>query len=248
MRRLQERVARALPAERIVIADGWWLRSAPRCAWWVGTVLPHADADGKDLVRRVIEAEAFYAAQGAAATFQITPGACPDRLDRLLADRGYDRVSPVSLQVATTNAAFAGRLKAMRVEVDEGPTRAWFDTWLAAQGHGGDPACEWELLGRVTQPSAYARVVVGGETVAVGRGVADGGWAGVFGMATLPQARGQGAARQVLAALAAWAAERGCDRMYLQVERDNEAALRLYGRAGFGQVCVYHYRVRRGPA
>jgi GNAT superfamily N-acetyltransferase len=76
----------------------------------------------------------------------------------------------------------------------------------------------------------------------VGRAVADTGWAGVFGMATLPQARGRGAARAVLAALAGWAGTHRADRMYLQVERDNMPALRLYGRMGFHAVSGYHYR------
>jgi ribosomal protein S18 acetylase RimI-like enzyme len=30
--------------------------------------------------------------------------------------------------------------------------------------------------------------------------------------------------------------------MYLQVECDNAPALRLYERAGFGEICRYHYR------
>jgi GNAT superfamily N-acetyltransferase len=121
--------------------------------------------------------------------------------------------------------------------VDDHPTRAWFDAWYAV--HGGDPHAERELLGRVRQPSAYASVALGGEVVAVGRAVADTGWVGVFGMGTLPAARGRGAARAVLAALAGWA---GGDRMYLQVERDNAAAMRLYERMGFAEVCAYHYR------
>ena len=81
-----------------------------------------------------------------------------------------------------------------------------------------------------------------GDVVAVGRVVADGGWAGVFGMARLPRARGQGAARTVLAAQAGWAGAHEADRMYLQVERDNIPAIRLYERAGFGEVCGYHCR------
>ncbi len=98
------------------------------------------------------------------------------------------------------------------------------------------------MLGRVRAPSAFASVLDDGAVVAVGRAVADAGWAGVFGMATLPAARGRGAARSVLGALADWAAQQGIDRMYLQVERDNEAALRLYDGARFTEVCQYHYR------
>ena len=65
----------------------------------------------------------------------------------------------------------------------------------------------------------------GDDVVAVGRAVADTGWAGVFGMATLPRAGGKGAARSVLAALADWAGAHA-DSLYLQVERDNIPALR----------------------
>lgn len=74
------------------------------------------------------------------------------------------------------------------------------------------------------------------------RAVADTGWAGVFSMATLPSARGKGAARNVLTALAGWAAENGAEHMYLQVESDNTAASRLYARGRFTEISAYHYR------
>ncbi|MGH3823340.1 MAG: GNAT family N-acetyltransferase [Pseudonocardiaceae bacterium] len=88
------------------------------------------------------------------------------------------------------------------------------------------------MLGRVQRPSAYASAMIGNGIVAVGRVVADDGWAGVFGMATLPHVRGKGAARSVLAALADWVGAHEADRMYLQVECDNIPALRLYERTG----------------
>jgi ribosomal protein S18 acetylase RimI-like enzyme len=240
---LQERAARALPAERLEDADGWWLRHAPRSPWWVGTVLPHRAAGPDDLLHRVLGAERFYAARGAVTRFQITPPACPDGLDTLLAGRGYRWESPVSLRAAPT-AEVLDRLPvdALRVEVDDGPTRGWFAAWHAVQGSGVDPRSEWELLERVPRPVGYARAMVGDDIVAVGRAVADTGWAGVFGMATLPRARGRGAARSVLAALARWAGAYGAEHMYLQVESGNDPALRLYEGAGFTEICGYHYR------
>jgi ribosomal protein S18 acetylase RimI-like enzyme len=59
---------------------------------------------------------------------------------------------------------------------------------------------------------------------------------------TLPEARGKGAARNVLAALADWAGLHEADRMYLQVKRDNIPALRLYERMSFSEMFGYHYR------
>ncbi|MGK5741070.1 GNAT family N-acetyltransferase [Micromonospora sp. URMC 103] len=246
-RDLQERAARALPAEHVTWVDGWWLRDAPRCSWWVGSVLPHGPADPAHLPHRVVTAERFYADRGAVARFQICPGACPDGLDGFLAARGYRRDSPMSLQVAATADVAGGTPSgALPVRVDDRPTADWFEVWRAVHGDGADPVAERAMLDRVTLPTAYARGVLGDDVVAVGRAVADGGWVGVFGMATLPGARGRGAARAVLAALARWAAGQRADRMYLQVERGNDPALRLYGRAGFRQLAAYHYRVR-GP-
>ena len=52
------------------------------------------------------------------------------------------------------------------------------------------------------------------------------------------------AARLVLSAIARWAREQDAPRLYLQVERSNTAACRLYADAGFTEVATYHYRVR----
>ncbi|HEV2371511.1 MAG TPA: GNAT family N-acetyltransferase [Streptosporangiaceae bacterium] len=240
---LQERAARAQPAELVEHRGGWWLRHAPRCSWWVGTVLPHAHAEGGELVDRVAGAEEFYAGQGAVAGFQVSPGVCPAGLDGLLAERRYRRVCPISLQVGSA-ATVLGQARAgsLQVQLSDQPTRAWLEVWHTAYDGEDDSRGEWDMLGRVAGQCAYACAVDGGNAVAVCRAVADQGWTGVFSMATLPLARGKGAATAVLKALAEWADGHGADRMYLQVEPGNAAAVRLYGQAGFAEVCAYHYR------
>jgi GNAT superfamily N-acetyltransferase len=116
-------------------------------------------------------------------------------------------------------------------------------------GPGGEPISE-SMPGPMNRPMTgpnmvralqerAARALIGDDVVAVGRAVADTGWAGVFGMATLPPARGKGAARAVPAALADWAGADEADRMYLQVERDNTPVRRLYERTGFTELCGY---------
>jgi ribosomal protein S18 acetylase RimI-like enzyme len=246
VRGLQERAARAQPADHVERLEGWWLRFASGGAWWVDTALPHGDVGQEGLVRRVERAEAFYAARDVAAGFQVTPGVCPDGLDALLASRGYRRHSAMSLQVAAVAGVrqrAAGPDVGIAVAaVDDRPGPAWLDVWQAVHGPGGDPAAERERLVQAGLPCAYAGVTVRGRLVGVGRAVAEAGWAGIFGMATRPEARGRGAARAVLAALVRWASDQGAGSLYLQVERDNTAARRLYEAAGFTEVSGYHYR------
>ena len=249
VRELQERAARGMPARQVEEVGGWWLRYAPGCSWWVSTVLPHGDARPDELERRIAAAEEFYAARGAVTRFQITPPVCPQQLDARLAERGYLRCGSLSLQVAEAEQVSArAPARSPRVHLRDRPDRAWLQAWGAVQGQHGDVRAEEELLDRIALPCTYASAVLEEEVVAVGRAVVEAGWAGIFGMATLPRARGRGAARAVLAALADWAVAHAADQLYLQVERDNAAAVRLYERMGFSEVCEYHYRVSNGPA
>lgn len=254
VRALQEKAANALPAEYVEQRDGWWLRYSTSSSWWVATALPHADAGRDELLRRIDSTERFYAEHGKTARFQISPHACPDTLDVLLAERGYHYVGPISVHsAATTQVARRAVTGSSRVRLDATPSSAWFDVWHTVHGHGvhdhgvhdhgGEARGERTMLARVRQPSAYASVMLDNEIVAVGRVVADGDWAGVFSMVTLPRARGQHAGRRVLAAMAQWAAARDADRLYLQVECDNSPALRLYAAMGFSELFRYHYRI-----
>lgn len=60
-------------------------------------------------------------------------------------------------------------------------------------------------------------------------------------IAVSPAARRRGLGRMLLAATCAQATARGCERMLLEVQADNAAALRLYAEAGFEQI-----HLRRG--
>jgi GNAT superfamily N-acetyltransferase len=57
---------------------------------------------------------------------------------------------------------------------------------------------------------------------------------------TAPSARGQGVARALIGAVAAWAAERGCSNVYWQTHETNATARRLYDSvASFDGFIVY---------
>ncbi len=58
----------------------------------------------------------------------------------------------------------------------------------------------------------------------------------ILTIGVLPQARGLGAARALLAEAAADAAARGATRLFLEVSVNNAAARRLYAAAGFGAI------------
>lgn len=57
-------------------------------------------------------------------------------------------------------------------------------------------------------------------------------------LAVLPEARGQGLASRLLAAVIAESAQMGVESATLEVRRSNTAALRLYAKAGFAEAGV----------
>ncbi|MGH8870210.1 MAG: GNAT family N-acetyltransferase [Actinomycetes bacterium] len=243
-----ERAARATPAAVEDRGSGWWFRHTDGNAWWSGAVLAHDASDEGRLAERIEAAECFYAERDAAARFQVCPG-CPPDLDRALADRGYRWEAPISLLTRDVAEPVEVRpAPGLDACVSSGPDPGWLAVLAATGGPRTVVENETRLLDRVGLPSAYVTVLADDEPVAIGRAVGDDGWTGVFTMATAPRARRRGAARLVLAAVTRWASEQGAPRLYLQVERSNTAACRLYAAAGFTEVATYHYRVRDGHA
>ena len=73
--------------------------------------------------------------------------------------------------------------------------------------------------------------------------VQDGQLAGLFEVATALEFRRKGNARALLLAALKWAAAKGAQKAWLQVEEANTAALELYSKLGFTPFYRYHYRV-----
>jgi len=83
---------------------------------------------------------------------------------------------------------------------------------------------------------------------AVGRGVVVDGWLVVTAVTVDETYRRRGLATAVMAALGAWAAERGGHSCTLQVVASNGPALALYDRLGFTEHHRYHYRTAPPPS
>ncbi|MFF0309290.1 GNAT family N-acetyltransferase [Streptosporangium sp. NPDC004379] len=143
--------------------------------------------------------------------------------------------------VTRAGTASAGAARSVPVEVAGEPDR-WLAVFADLDGHSDSETVGREVISRVAGPAAFLSVSHEGRAASMGMVVADSGWAGVFCMATRPDLRRRGLAAAVLGAGARWAAEQGADRLYLQVEKDNRAALALYERIGFTYSHGYHFR------
>ncbi len=239
IRSLMEKAARATPASTETRYAGWWLRHTDSETWWAGAVLAHGSQG--QIGDRIGAAERFYANHNAPPRFQICP-ACPPDLDALLAQRRYITSARMSLMTAEARSPMRGANNpAVTIKAHTAPSDDWVTILKSAHPTGWE--AELRMISRVSDPSTFVTAYVDGVAVGTGRGVADDGSTGVFHLATVPLARGTGVARSVLATISQWASTAAAERLHLQVDPTNVAAIGLYEQAGFELLTDYTYRV-----
>jgi N-acetylglutamate synthase len=248
VRLIDELGANATAATTAQLVDGWLLRAAPeypfrRC----NSALPYG-GDRAGLEARINAVEDFYRARDLPVRFQMSPAALPAGLDDALETRGYEIEEPTLVLVAESSRVIADTMRAEAVEVTfaEGIDEYWVAEYASAFG---DDEAERDRLRAYAHLLRHLGPAVGTAVLpvdempaAVGLGVLERGWTGVYAMGTRREARRRGAATSVLHALARWAHSRDASRTYLQVEVTNDGARQLYTRSGFETVYRYHYR------
>lgn len=245
MRLIEELAANAWPAAVTQAVTGWRLRFNWGVTRRANSVWPNEDNDTLPLADKLVLVEDFYARRGLPARFQVCPAALPVGLEQSLAERGYTSDAPTLVQTADL-ATVLQRVQpgaGARVRIDETINDTWFETYrLVEQLEPRDVGGQRGILERIGPRTGYALAEVEGQPAAVGLGVMERGWIGIFCMGTRVEFRRQGAAQAIIHSLATWGQAHNVSRMYLQVMEKNEGAQRLYASAGFETLYGYHYR------
>jgi GNAT superfamily N-acetyltransferase len=222
----------------------WMLRAAEGFTGRANSALAIGDP-GRPLAEAVDEVGDWYRVRGLqpmiAVPFAVGAPDSSD-LDRLLVQRGWPLRSAAATVMTAATGAVARSADSATVTVDIDPEPD--DGWMSLYHYRGQelpPIARTLLLSAPWQ--AFGSVREGGQTIAVARVAAAGGWAGFTAVEVSPQHRRRGLARAITARLAAHAATRAPEGLYLQVEDTNEAGRALYYRTGFTDHHSYHYRV-----
>lgn len=186
-------------------------------------------------------AEDTHRSFGQVPMFTIREG--EDRLDAVLAGRGYAIHDPVDLFAAPLSALTSEAPRRMTTFAIWPMLAIMRDLWTEA-GIGPEriavmeraTALRTSILGRHDDRAAGCVFVA-----------SSGGVAYVHALHVLPEYRRKGLARDMMRGAALWAAENGADRLALAVTRTNGAALGLYHSMGMEVVTRYHYRRLSGP-
>lgn len=257
--RLEWLMDTAWPAAERAGAGGWVLRAASGVTQRANSVWPREPGEDPEALRRSLaESRCWYRDRRLPLIFQVFEGPGYAPLNAVLDAEGFTRQSETLILTSDLGGSPADggseAAAASEAEVLDHPSEEWLRLWWSVDGRGGPenlPVARTILEGC---PSLYALVRdEHGEPVAVGRLAlpgdgADGAAAdaaGIYGMATRPDARRQGYAGRVLRTLLREAEARGRRDCWLLVTAANAGARELYARAGFSLAGRYLYRQDR---
>lgn len=250
---LEELAANAWPARITQTVNGWRLRYTDGITRRANSVWPNLRAaDEHSLDEQIAIVEDFYAQRDLPARFQICPAARPANLEQILDQKGYTDDATTNVQT-TLLTNILGKIEpdlGVSVTINHHLTTAWANAYDLAEGHSGLASqVRRDIMQRIAPSTGFASIHVADQQdpvatkpAAIGLGVVERGWLGVFCMATDPNFRRRGFASQILGKLARWANQQGATNAYLQVMVENEAAQKVYSRYGFSTVYQYHYR------
>lgn len=231
---LERATVEGVAPRKLMEIDGWLVPLDDGSIGRAKSAVPLSHAARADAINDV---EAAYWTEGLSPAFRIADVAGLKAVRDTLEGRGYRDHQPTLVKVGDV-----ARLAAFRDTPGEiliKPDDAWAAVFM---GDGFDPedgASRVAALSR-SPDAVYGAVREGEQVVAVGVATFGHGWAGIHGMRTALNRRGQGLASQVLTALGRAIQARGVEKVFLQVEEPNDARS-LYRKAGFVEAWRYHY-------
>lgn len=242
IRTIEEYSLNALPALQTMIYDGWVLRFAGGYSKRANSVNPLYPSTEPPLAK-IRNCEQFYAAKNLSAVFKITPAALPPALDAILAEQGYRRNSPASVQVLDLTGltpSFDEQMIASQQLTEE-----WLTDFcrFSSVSNKNKPVLKYMLKNII--PNKYiVSLKAGSSAIGGGVGVLQGEFIGLYDIVIDSAYRNQGYGQKLVSGLLRLGRSAGAKKAYLQVMVNNYPAVKLYSGMGFTELYQYWYRIK----
>lgn len=243
VRRYEAGGFRAWPATSVHYDGTWVIRLTPgHAAKRLNSVNPLDPRDTADIAARIDRVAKLFDDAGRDLTFRLSPLSGPF-LDAHLDREGWSTFSEsLVMEADITPALVDGAVDRIPLR-DVGRFMA-----SAKQVHGMDASTAGGVASVIGSVQANVGLFVvdrDDDPLTTLVCVQDGPIAGLFEVATTEAERGMGHGRRAILSALRWARMAGARKGWLQVEADNQVAIRLYRKLGFHE--VYRYRYRRPP-
>jgi len=242
IRMLEELSLNAWPSLQTVHYDGWALRFANGYTRRANSINP-LFSSSLNVDEKIKYCEGVFAARGMTPVFKMTPQSQPENLDTVLAKKWYREEALTSVQMLDMAGLEQPTIET--VTISETLTDDWLKGYCRMNKvQERHTATLTQLLNNIVARHAFVTLHQDGEPVAMGLGVVDRGFVGLFDIVTDEAQRQRGYGKQLMLHVLHWASRNGAAHAYLQVMASNAAGQRLYWKLGFREVYQYWYRVK----
>lgn len=241
--KLEELSMNAFPALSTVLLNNWVLRFANGYAKRANSVNPLNTCS--DSEETTIEAcESIYTRLGLDTVFKITECAYGKSIDALLENKNYTYESQTNVLLKNLNT-YLETDDSQTVCIQKNFTDDWFSAFAQMNNISEKNAVTLRQMIALTIPETYfASIRENDQIVAVGLGVSQGDYIGMFDIFVHENYRRRGYAERIMNGLMTTAQTNGIQYAYLQVMENNEAAKLLYSKLGYTKQYQYWYRVK----
>ncbi|MBC8171656.1 MAG: GNAT family N-acetyltransferase [Anaerolineae bacterium] len=239
---LEEYGFRAWAALETEIYDGWVLRFANGYTGRSNSINPLYTST-LDLDTKLAYCADWYATRGITHRYRLNDAMQPPELEAVLERKGY--VLDNESLVMTMNLADVGVIVSDgEVNIQGHYTDEWLTNFcLLHPAHAPHRATIQAIMDRMPTTKYFASIVANGEVIAMGLGIQEDDYVGLYDIITRQDQRGKGYSKHLVSSILHCAALTGVKKAYLQVMEDNAPARRVYEKAGFRLVYRYWYRV-----
>ena len=240
--KIEEISLNAWPAIKTIFYDGWVLRFANGYTKRSNSINPiyHSHKDAMEKIKRC---EKIYESINQKAIFKITDKVYPADLDLILHESGYKDCAYVSVRTKELEDVYEPSSKDIIVFNDL--DNMWFDNYCELSNIGTKDAITLtQILENIIPETYFIALKTNGKISACGLGVIENEFMGIFNIIVDPDYRKQGLGRDIMLHLMNIGRQNGASLSYLQVMKDNTAAINLYEKLGFDESYQYWYRMK----
>lgn len=238
---LEEVAFRAWTALETERYDGWVLRFANGYTGRANSVNP-IYLSTLNLEEKIAYCAAWYEKRGIQVRYRLNDAMQPPELDDVLDRMGYMRESESKVMTVDLQTVAAVAHNGS-ISLESQPIEEWLENFcLLHPTHAPNLETMQAIFRRIEGQKYFATVLQEGEAVAMGLGVREGAYVGLFDIITHPDQRGKGYGKTLVNTLLHKAREDGASIGYLQVAANNPPALNLYHSIGFRTAYDYWYR------
>ena len=232
----------AWPSFKTELYDNWLIRFSHQytlrtnCVEQLGTsTLP--------LDEKIDYCEQIYIDYHSPCTFKITP-LIPGHFDRMLAERGYTSLNKTGVMtMSLKNWSFDSSIK-KNVTLSDTITNDWIFGVFELNNVTNPIHKEIvpNMFRAIPKRTIVANIMVNGQMTASGLGILDRNELGLYAIYTHAGHRGRGYARAICNTILEKGKSMGATHSYLQVLKNNTAAINLYESLGYKSEYSYWFR------